>query len=238
MKKLALVAAALVISAGLATQAALAQSGTGGGSGSFIGVTVGCGSVSNTASANFAACGSVTGSATANGGGTQFTLSGPLTLDVVSSNPFAVRDAGLDLSTEGETLDFTLSNVFTSSGGTTSGTFSLSDFSSADADFEIDGNIQSVQVSGSQWILGLVLTTHIYDPTGCECTGAGFGTYPPGVVASMTINFDPGNVVGTSLDLSNAFGGSVATPEPGTLLLLGSGLLGLGPLLRRKIGRA
>lgn len=230
MNKATLVVAGLVLAAGLAAQAALAQSGTGG-SGSVLGVTVGCGSQ--------ASCGNVTGSPTLTPSGTQFTLSGPLTLDVLTSNATAESKAGDDLTPGSETLDFTLTNVFTSSGGTTTGTFSLSDFSSADADFEIDGNVTALDVSGSQWILTLELTTNILDTVGCECTGANFGTFPSGVLASMTINFDPGNVTGVSGDFSNAFGGgSSTTPEPGTLLLLGSGLLGLGPVIRRRLGRA
>lgn len=68
-------------------------------------------------------------------------------------------------------------------------------------------------------------------------TFSGAGTWS--FSADPMISFAPGfDSSGLSIVFSPNFPGSAPTPEPGTLLLLGSGLLGLGPFLRTKFGKS
>lgn len=235
MRKAILFVGVLALFGSLTPRLASAQSGTGG-SGGGNGVTLGCGSATNSISQNVTACGSVSVLSTPSGD----LLSAPMTLNVLTSNSGVESAVGDDLTPGQEALDFNFSF------GPGTNQFTLGDFGTGgDADFEVTGTISSLVSSGNSsagsWMLTLAPTSVIVGGS-CECTGAGpISLAGLGVTGTMTINFDPGQVTGVSLGVSGGpFGGGSGpspTPEPGTLLLLGSGLLGCATFVRRKFVR-
>jgi PEP-CTERM motif len=79
---------------------------------------------------------------------------------------------------------------------------------------------------------------------GCGLYDASFYLYSPGGTPNDFTVFFNGNDVGPDLVNSGAFpytqyvgfGFQGATPEPGSLILMGTGLLGLAGVIRRKLG--
>jgi hypothetical protein len=232
VKKLTIFVPAFLFFLGLASQSVLATAT--GGSGGAAGVTVGCNSQAD--------CGNITVSSFQTPGGTTYSLSGPLTLNVLTSTPGAEAAAGDDLTPGSETLDFT---------------FNLAVFDLVDeclpgrntecADFTLTGGINAFTANttptGGQLVLTLVVNTlNQCNESHTSCSllyvrGSGI----PAITGALTINFDPNNVTGATAGLSGALfgnGGTSPTPEPGTFSLLGAGLLGFVLFTRRRLAGA
>lgn len=76
--------------------------------------------------------------------------------------------------------------------------------------------------------------THNYTLTGTLSGWTGSGTAVQGVTVQLTINTGKGFFNG-STRISSGDTNISATPEPGSLTLLGTGLIALGGLMRRKL---
>jgi len=77
--------------------------------------------------------------------------------------------------------------------------------------------------------------THNYTLTGTISGWNGTGVATQGVTVQLTVNTGKGFFNGSTRISSGDTSGSVAVPEPGSLTLLGSGLLCLAGLVRRKM---
>jgi hypothetical protein len=64
-----------------------------------------------------------------------------------------------------------------------------------------------------------------------------FGVTAPGGLTSVDISLAPGTYDLAETDFSYGTAATSATPEPSSLLLLGSGLVGLAGMVRRKFGQ-
>lgn len=218
MGKFAITLAALLFSTALVSQCALAQSGSiGCGTGS--GANIAC----NTGGQGGTVTMATDGTVSSTGISTQLTA--------VSGLPSGIED----LSLQSETLDFSFSNVgFTLTSG---GTFTLTD--GTDGDFTVSGLAEF----GSTPTLSGALTL-VFEPTfvsigGSDDGGVLFSGTVSGLTGGITLNLDPGNVTSVTgtfgLPTPTGTGGGSTTPEPGTLLLFSSGLLGFVPFVRRKL---
>jgi hypothetical protein len=220
MKKSLIVVAAFLFIVGLASQSALAQSGTlgcGGGNGA----TVPC---------NGQGLGTVTqnGNGSVNGG-VDVTFTGVTGLpSLVSSLPV--------FTPQTDQFEFDFSNVGLTFGD--GGTFTFTDLTEGGVlavagEAELGGTVPP----GLTGTLSLVL-----DPTAFMFNYGGIaeGGTLSGLTGSANLTLDPGNVTvmtGTIGLPSFTGGGPSPTPEPGTLLLLSSGLPLVG-FLRGKFARA
>ena len=77
--------------------------------------------------------------------------------------------------------------------------------------------------------------THNYTLTG-TLSGSLLGSSATGVTIQLTINTGTGYFEGTTMIASGDTSLNVAVPEPGTLGLLGTGLLAMAGLIRRRLG--
>lgn len=79
--------------------------------------------------------------------------------------------------------------------------------------------------------------TQVFDVTGARATGSVFSTEITGTgstaVTSVLLDFSTN---GTSFNVDNVVVAN-AVPEPGSFVLLGSGLLSMGAMLRRRLAR-
>lgn len=181
---------------------------------------------------------SCTGSASITGGGSLNTIvvnstgiSSQITL--VSGLPSQI--SGLDdFTPEAETFLFSCSDV-TAFG--TAGTFMLVD--STDDDFIVTGTalVGGLAVMGSEPIgVGLDLTIEDISVGGPDDGGVTFSA----AQGNGSVSFEPNGMSGVT-SLAGNFAGfgsftstTTPTPEPGTLLLFGSGLMGLLVVISRR----
>ncbi len=100
-----------------------------------------------------------------------------------------------------------------------------------------DGTLFTGSFSGpvSWTLVTLANGTHNYTLTGTISGWNGSGTPTQGVTVELTINTGKGFFNGRTRISSGDTSGSTEVPEPGSLTLLGSGLLFLAGLVRRKL---
>jgi len=100
-----------------------------------------------------------------------------------------------------------------------------------------DGTLFTGSFSGPvTWTMATLANgTHNYTLTGIISGWNGSGAATQGVTVQLTINTGKGLFNGSTRISSGDTSGSVIVPEPGSLTLLGSGLLFLAGLVRRKL---
>jgi hypothetical protein len=141
-----------------------------------------------------------------------------------------------------------LGSVSFSTGGLTSGSLQTGGTFAAGGWFTISGNgmdgipdgtLFSGTFSGPvTWtMVTLANGTHNYTLTGTltGTTGNGPGSTVYGVTVQLTVNTGKGYFNGSTRISSGDTNISTVTPEPGSLTLMGTGLIGLGSLIRRKL---
>lgn len=177
-----------------------------------------------------------------NSGGTLSGSSAGLSLS--SSTLIAVNG----LSGMGLVTGTNLGGVYFSTGALTSGSLQMGGTFAAGGSFQITGNGSNgipngVIFNGSfsgpvTWTLvTLANGTHNYTLSG-SLTGAWMGSSQMvnGATVQLTINTGKGFFNGsTTISSGDTNIGTTVAPEPGTLTLLGTGLVGLAGALRRKM---
>ena len=130
-----------------------------------------------------------------------------------------------------------------STGALSSGSLQMGGTFASGGSFSITGNgsnglpngvLFSGTFSSATWTLvTLANGTHNYTLTGVLTGSLGSGFYTNGVTVQLTINTGKGFFNGSTQISSGDT--TVVVPEPGSLGLLGTGLLGLAGVIRRKI---
>jgi len=176
-----------------------------------------------------------------NAGGTLSGSSSGLSLTgstIVAVN--GLYGGGLDLGSN-------LGSFAFSTGALTSGSLSMGGTFAAGGSFTITGNgtngvpngvIFSGSFSGAvPWtMVALANGTHNYTLTGAVSGALGNGYATNGATIQLTINTGKGFFNGSTTISSGDT--NIVVPEPGTLSLFGTGLIGLAGVIRRKLSLA
>jgi hypothetical protein len=117
---------------------------------------------------------------------------------------------------------------YTNSGGTLSGSSSGLSLSGSGFTRGFSGPVTWTLVT-------LANGTHNYTLTGTISGWTGSGVPTQGAIVQLTINTGLGFFKGSATPASGDSSSNAAVPEPGSLSLLGTGLLALAGLARRKI---
>jgi PEP-CTERM motif len=120
-----------------------------------------------------------------------------------------------------------LGSVSFTTGALSSGTLQMGGTFASGGTFSIDGN-------GTGGLTTLANGTHNYTLTGVV-TGMMGGTSVNGVTVQLTINTGKGFYNGTTLISGGDTTVMSSVPEPSTLAMMGTGLLSLAGVLRRKV---
>lgn len=137
-----------------------------------------------------------------------------------------------------------LGSVGFGTGALTSGTLQMGGTFAGGGWFTITGNGSNGVADGTlftgsftgpvTWTLTTLANgTHNYTLTGSLSGSTGSGAQIVGVTVQLTINTGKGYFNG-STTISSGDTNIASTPEPGSLTLLGTGLIGLGGMIRRK----
>ncbi len=161
---------------------------------------------------------------------------------VVSGNSSGLTLTGSTLFKYGSIVGSNLGTVSFSTGAFTSGDAQAGGVLAAGGNFTITGNgtsgvpngvIFSGTFSTAKWDLTTLANgTHSYTLTGGLVSPSG----QVGATIQLTVNTGKGFFNG-SADLSSG-DTNLSVPEPGTLSLLGIGLIGVAGVVRRKLGLA
>jgi hypothetical protein len=137
-----------------------------------------------------------------------------------------------------------LGSVGFATGALTSGSLEMGGTFAGGGWFTVTGNGSNGVAAGTlftgsfsgpvTWkLVTLANGTHNYTLTGSLSGSTGSGAQIVGVTVQLTINTGKGYFNG-STRISSGDTNIASTPEPGSLTLLGTGLIGLGGMIRRK----